>query len=85
MHYRADVSEPDPIIISKYLSEPGPTGSDGLGSGIHPIVGIQACPDLEQGSWHRISFSVWLESGGFCDEYCAQLAWYLLLSFKLYG
>ena len=45
MHYRADVSEPDPspIIISNYLSEPGPTrrvptGSDGLGSGIHPLV-----------------------------------------------
>ena len=46
MHYRdRDVSEPDPspIIISKYLSEPGPTrrvptGSDGLGSGIHPLV-----------------------------------------------
>ena len=44
MHYRADVSEPDPspIIISKYLSEPGPTrrvptGSDGLGSGIYPL------------------------------------------------
>ena len=45
MHYRGDVSEPDPspIIISKYLSEPGPTrrlpsGSDGLGSGIHPLM-----------------------------------------------
>ena len=45
MHYRADVSEPDPspIIISNYLSEPGPTrrvptGSDGLGSGIYPLI-----------------------------------------------
>ena len=32
MHYRADVSEPDPspIILSKYLSEPGPSGPDGF-------------------------------------------------------
>ena len=54
MHYRADVSEPDPspIIISKYLSEPGPTrrvptGSDGLGSGIHPLVGTYECGACE--------------------------------------
>src|SRR4029434_1183848 len=45
MPYRADVSEPDPSpsIISKYLAEPDPArrvplASDGLGSGIHPLV-----------------------------------------------
>ena len=42
MPYRADVTEPDPNIISKYLSEPGParrvpTGPVGLGSGIYPL------------------------------------------------
>ena len=33
MPYGTDVSEPDPSpsIISKYLSEPGPTGSTGSG------------------------------------------------------
>ena len=45
MPYRADVTEPDPNvnIISKYRSEPGPaprvpSGPDGLGLGIHPLV-----------------------------------------------
>ena len=40
MPYRADVTEPDPKlnIVSKYLSEPSPSGPDRLGSGIHPLI-----------------------------------------------
>ena len=56
MPYRADVTEPDPNIISKYLSEPGPARWVPLG-----IVGYHWVPLGTVGyHWARVGYPSYL-------------------------